>query len=280
MERALRHHLSSLPGRLGRGVVRAALPAVCPVTRTLVQTPGTIAPAAWRELSLIAAAPRCERCGRPMPGAPRPEPGGPLVICEPCHAAQHPWERGAAAMLYDGTGRDIILSLKHADRLDFVPLIAGWMARAGAELIERADLILPVPLHWRRLWSRRYNQSAELARRIARDAGKPRAFAPGLVRRPAATPSQGGLDREARIANLAGAFALASGAERWVVGARLLLIDDVFTTGATLAEMTRVVQGAGAQQVDILVAALVPAGPYAYVDLGEANEMEDRDADG
>ena len=96
-------------------------------------------------------------------------------ICESCRRHPPAWDRGAAAVLYQGAGRRVVLALKHGDRLDMVRPLAGWMAAAGRELLADADVIAPVPLHWRRLVMRRYNQSAELARRLARLSGRPAA---------------------------------------------------------------------------------------------------------
>jgi len=237
-------------------------PPLCPISGMETGVPGTLSPEAWREMSFLLGGPRCERCGRSVPGVQADLPG---LACDACTGADWPWSRGRAAFFYEGSGRRLVLSLKHGDRLDLVPLIAGWMLQAGPDLVATADLIVPVPLHWRRLVMRRYNQSGELARRTARLAGKPAAYAPRLLRRIRATPVQDGRDREGRIANLANAIAPAPGAARRLAGRRVLLIDDVMTTGATLSACSRAVLSAGAGGVDVLVAALVPFGGMAYV---------------
>ncbi|MEO0621158.1 MAG: ComF family protein [Pseudomonadota bacterium] len=263
---------AALPA-LVRGLLTTVLPAQCPVTGEIVSEPGTIAGEAWRDLGRIVTDARCRSCGREMPGAQPPAIGDPPLICEPCHRADHPWERGAAAMRYEGTGRALILALKHGDRLDLVPLLARWMYEAAPELVSEADLILPVPLHWHRLWTRRYNQSAELARKLARLGGKPGAYRPRLLRRARATPSQEGRDREARVANVADAFTLAPGSAQRLAGKRVLLIDDVLTTGATLGACAALCRDAGAN-VDILVSALVTPDPKAYLTLDPDGEEE------
>jgi len=168
-------------------------------------------------------------------------------------------------MSYEGSGRRLVLALKHGDRLDLVPMLAGWMLRAGPDLVREADLILPVPLHWRRLLTRRFNQAAELARGVARAGGRRGVYAPRLLRRIRATPTQDGRNRAARLANLAGAIALAPGAERRLAGRRVLLIDDVMTTGATLDACARACLAGGAAAVDVLVSALVPFEGIAYL---------------
>ena len=150
-------------------------------------------------------------------------------VCESC--ARHPpaWDRGAAAVIYGGAGRKVVLALKHGDRLDMVRPLAGWMASAGRALLAEADVIAPVPLHWRRLVRRRYNQSAELARRLGRLAGRPVA-ADLLVRRRATTPQEG-MSRAERVANQAAAFAVNPRRAAALEGRAVLLVDDVLTTG-------------------------------------------------
>jgi ComF family protein len=158
-------------------------------------------------------------------------------------------------LVYDDSSRRLVLGFKHADRLEPVPAFGRWLARAGAELIEAADLIAPVPLHRWRLFRRRYNQAGLLAQALGRVADCP--VAPDLLVRRRSTPSQGGLGRAGRRRNVAGAFALRPGREARVRGRRILLIDDVHTTGATLGECARVLRRAGAASVDALTLARV-----------------------
>ena len=148
----------------------------------------------------------------------------------------------------------MVLGLKHGDRLDLVKPLAGWMAAAGRGLLVEAEVVAPVPLHWTRLVRRRYNQSAELGRVLARMAG--RRFVPDLLtRRRATAPQDGG--REARAANQAGAFALTRRHAGTVAGLRVLLVDDVLTSGATLSGCAEVLKAAGAAGVDVLALARV-----------------------
>ncbi|HKW52800.1 MAG TPA: ComF family protein, partial [Stellaceae bacterium] len=168
-----------------------------------------------------------------------------------CVRSHPPFARARAALRYDEASRRLILGFKHGDRLHLAPALGQWMRRAGAELIAEADLIVPVPLHWTRLFARRYNQAAVLAHAI-HDAGGPPVGADWLLRR-RRTPSQGKRNAAGRERNVRGAFALKPG--RSVKGSRILLIDDVFTTGATVGECARVLRRAGARQVDVLTIA-------------------------
>jgi ComF family protein len=154
---------------------------------------------------------------------------------------------------YDDASRSLILRYKHADQTASTPPFARWMARAGAELLAEADLIVPVPLHRWRLFLRRYNQAALLANALAGLSGVH--CRPDLLRRPWHTPSQGGLGRRQRRENVRGAFRLQRGEA--VKGKRVLLIDDVLTTGATCEECARTVLAAGAEAVDVLTLARV-----------------------
>lgn len=159
-----------------------------------------------------------------------------------------------AALRYDEASKRLLLAFKHGDRTELAPALARLMAQAGGPLLAEADLIVPVPLHWSRLLVRRYNQAALLAAELARMAG--RTFAPRLLRRRRRTPSQGGLDAAGRRRNVRAAFVVPVRLE----GERVLLIDDVQTTGATLEEAARTLLKAGAGAVDSLVAARVVTG--------------------
>ncbi|MFC3076716.1 ComF family protein [Phenylobacterium terrae] len=204
---------------------------------------------AWSRIAFVDG-PVCDGCGAPQEFAL-----GPGGRCAPCEARPHAFARARAACLYDEASRGAILKLKHADRLDLAPLFARWLSRAARELITDADLVAPVPLHPTRLIARRYNQAAEIARPLARMSGL--AYAPDVLKRIKATPTQGGRSGSGRRRNVAGAFAVPASKAAAVRGRRVLLIDDVLTTGATADGCARALLAAGAVGVDVAVVARV-----------------------
>lgn len=175
--------------------------------------------------------------------------------CPACTSSPRAFARARAACLYDEHSRDLILKLKHADRPDLGKLFARWLSRAAAELIVDADAIAPVPLHRARLFARRYNQAAEIARPLARLAK--RRYLPDALLRRRATDSQGAKSARGRRENVRGAFVVPERRRRQVEGRRVLLIDDVLTTGATAEACARALIKAGAATVDVAVVARV-----------------------
>jgi len=202
---------------------------------------------AWARIRFLDG-PVCDGCGAPFefdPGA----------RCAACLAKPRAFDAARAACLYDETSREPILQLKHADRLDLAPLFARWLSRTAAPLIEAADAIAPVPLHPFRLLGRRYNQAAEIARPLAALTGTP--YLPDALVRIRATATQGGKSGSGRRRNVAGAFQVPASRAKQVAGLRILLIDDVLTTGATLEGCARALKQAGAARVDVAVVARV-----------------------
>jgi ComF family protein len=211
-------------------------------------TPG-FSPETWSRIVFLEA-PVCDGCGLPFP-----YDLGQGARCAACMARPRAFARARAACLYDDPSRDLILKLKHADRPDLGRLFALWLARAGAELLAEADGVVPVPLHPRRLFARRYNQAAEIARPLARLARRP--YLPGVLVRRRATASQGGKSGRGRAENVRAAFAAPNSQRARIQGARLVLIDDVLTTGATAEACAKALLAAGARSVDLLAVARV-----------------------
>jgi predicted amidophosphoribosyltransferase len=233
------------------GLVDIVYPPRCVACRAHTETPHGLCGACWREMGFVSGA-VCDACGAPVPAG---QEGPGRLLCDGCVREPPAWGRGRAAFLYDGCGRRLVLALKHADRLDLVRPFAAWMRRAGAELLRDATLVAPVPMHRLRLLRRRYNQAAELARAIGRSAGLP--VCPGLLVRHRGWGSQEGRSRAERFARMRGAIAVAAGRSGRLAGARVLLIDDVMTSGATLSAAAEACLAGGAAAVDVLVAARV-----------------------
>ena len=208
-----------------------------------------VSAAAWSRIAFIDA-PFCDACGAPFEYAQ-----GEAALCPACLAQRPVFARARAACLYDEHSRDLILQLKHADRTDLAGLFARRLARAAADILAQSDAVLPVPLHRWRLLRRRYNQAAEIARPLAGQAALPY-FADALVRT-RATPSQSGRSGGGRRRNVAGAFAVPPRWRRRIDGARLLIVDDVLTTGATVEACARTLKSAGAAEVNVAVIARV-----------------------
>lgn len=204
----------------------------------------------WRDTPFITGL-ACTKCGTPLPG----EDDAAEVLCDDCLTIARPWTQGRAALMYQGNGRKLVLSLKHGDRIDLARPIGGWMARAAQPLLQPGMLVAPVPLHWLRLIKRRYNQAALLSSAIARLAGLD--HCPDLLQRRRNTGSQDGLTRDGRFANMTGALTAHPRRLRLVEGRHVLLVDDVMTSGATLASAAEACIAAGAREVSVLVMARV-----------------------
>lgn len=175
--------------------------------------------------------------------------------CPACQAKPKAFQRARAACVYDEHSRDLILKLKHADRTDLAGLFARWLSRSAVDLLAEADAVVPVPVHRARMLSRRYNQAAEIARPLARLAGL--AYLPDALIRRRDTDSQGGKSASGRRRNVAAAFAVPAGRRRQVAGKRIVLVDDVLTTGATAEGCARALRAAGAASVTLSVVARV-----------------------
>ena len=229
-----------------------ALPTLCVCCREPVDGEGLCA-GCWSKLSFIAP-PYCPRLGIPFVYDPGPDMLSMEAIADP-----PAYTRARASVRFDEVARTLVHALKYQDRTDLAPAMGRWMARAGHELLGEADILVPVPLHWRRGWSRRYNQSGALARTIERQSGV--RLKGDVLRRIRATEQQVGLSRSQRASNVQGAFQVSSDARSQVQGRRVVVIDDVLTSGATVDACARALLRAKAAQVDVLVFARVVDGP-------------------
>jgi predicted amidophosphoribosyltransferase len=233
---------------------RLLFPPVCMGCRRQVLHPGTLCGGCWPRLRFLEK-PWCEVMGTPFG-----HDMGEGFLSADAIANPPPFRRARAAVAYSGMARRMVQALKYNDRTDLAPWMAGWMVRAGAELVGDADIVIPVPLHWRRFLSRRFNQSAELARAVA--ALSEKRFEPSALRRVKVTRQQVGLGRSEREDNVRGAFRVPPEAEIHVRGRNVLLDDDVYPTGATVFAVTKSLKKAGAANVDVLTFARVIPGDF------------------
>ena len=242
-------------GTLG-AVADLLLPPVCIACRTRIGTHGLLCGDCFAKVDFIAP-PICARLGVPLPyDAGEPSLSAAAIASPPVY------DRARAVARYSETMRDLIQSFKYRDRQEGLALFARWLARAGAELLGDADLIVPVPLYRSRLWWRRFNQSALLAQGVSRLTGVPAdCFVLKRVRR---TASQVGLSAEQRKRNVAGAFKVEPARAAALKGKRVVVVDDVITTGATAEACARVLKRAKASRVDVLALARA-VEPAAFV---------------
>ena len=219
-------------------------PPVCYGCDRHVAEPCSLCGACWSRVRFV------ERPYCPVLGTPFSHDLGAEIVSAEAIAAPPPFRRARSVAAHEGVIARMVYGLKYNDRTDLGPWMARWMWRAGAELLEDCDVIVPVPLHARRFWTRRFNQSAELSRHLGHLSGKP--FAPDALRRVKWTTPQVGLGHDARRRNVSGVFKVPDAQEIKVRGRRILLVDDVYTTGATAKAATRALLRGGASSVDVL----------------------------
>ncbi len=219
------------------------------LSERLVSRPGAIEPELWSQLVFLSA-PCCFRCGFPFE-----LDAGAEALCGACAVEAPAYHRARAALAYDDHSRRLVLDLKRSGRRDGLPVFAAWMNQAASQLIAEADFIAPAPLHWMRLAARRFNQAAWLAQAVGTLADKRVLY--GALRRVKNRRSQAGLDASQRRRNVAGAFRASPGSAKLLAGRSILLVDDVFTTGATAEACARALKRAGAARVDVLTLARV-----------------------
>ena len=237
-------------------LLHAVFPPECLGCGARVEDDFAICGACWGDTPFILGA-ACDLCGTALPGQTAAR--GEALVCGECHRIPRPWHKGRAVFAYDGIGRKLVLGLKHGDRADIARAAGPWLARAAEDLLgadRGADpVIVPIPLHWTRLARRRFNQSALLAQALARQSGRD-CETMALVR-PRPTASQDGRDREGRFRNLDAAIAPHPRRGAVLAGRRVVLVDDVMTSGATFSAATAACLAAGARNVSVVALARV-----------------------
>jgi ComF family protein len=262
---ALRRLLPGLRAAAGM-VLDALLPPLCLTCRAPVTAAGTQCSDCAR-LPNPTGALVCDRCGVSLgSGLLAERTADRRLVCPACHDTPPAFAAARAALIYDEAAKRLILPLKYARRTDLARWLARRMAAAAPELLDQADLLVPVPLHWRRLVARGYNQAALLAGHLGRSARRPVAYS--ALRRRRATPPLGERGAAERAALLEGVFDVPERERRRIAGRRVLLVDDVLTSGATLSACARALLSAGAARVDALVAARVPHPAIQALDGG------------
>jgi ComF family protein len=239
--------------RAGRALLDFLLPPACLCCDEAVDAPGQMCRDCFRRMSFISE-PMCQCCGVPFTV---PHQGGISGVCTDCEEAPRPFGRARAPFRYDLQSRPVLLAFKYSDRPELALALAPHIVRVGAELLADADVLVPVPLHRQRLMARRYNQAALLAQAVSRLSGVP-VLLDALLRQ-RATVSLSGHDAIGRSRILRGAIAVRPSRFPQISGRRVVLMDDVLTTGATVATCAEVLLDADAASVDVLAAARVPS---------------------
>ena len=225
-------------------------PPSCMSCRSAVSAPHTLCSICWTQMRFIER-PYCEKLGTPFA-----QDLGPGLLSPEAMADPPVWSRARAVCAFDeGPARRLVYRFKYWDRMEVARPVGMWMARAGAEVLEQADLLIPIPLHRVRLAARRFNQAMALAQSVSLTCGVP--ADPFVLERVKPTPPQVGLSKLQRSVNLQGAFKVPDEARPRISGARLVLVDDVLTTGSTTNAAARALLRAGAANVDVLVFARV-----------------------
>ncbi len=233
-----------------QSAIRAIYPPECLVCRADTSDEFGLCGACWADAPFITGL-VCDGCGMPLPGQDATE----TTLCDSCLIAPQPWGKGRAVFLYRGSARRMILSLKHGDRQDLVRPMCRWLLPLTHKLAGPETLLVPVPLRASRLFFRRYNQAALLTQALARVSGLQ--TCPDALKRIRKTRPQEGMSRQARQENQRGAFAVPAAKQPTLTGRHILLVDDVMTSGATLAACAEACFAAKAARVDVIALARV-----------------------
>ena len=233
-----------------QAVLGAVYPPQCITCNTLVATDFGLCGECWRDTPFISGL-VCDKCGSPVAGDATDE----TPVCDDCLRTARPWSRGRAAMLYRDNARRMVLALKHGDRMELARPAGQWLMRAAQPLLVPGMVAIPVPLHWWRLFGRSYNQSALLSASLARLARIE--HCPDALIRKRNTGSQEGRNRDDRFQNVTQAFSIHPRRRDRILDRPVLLVDDVMTSGATLAAAAEACLAAGAREVSVLSLARV-----------------------
>lgn len=234
-----------------KSALRILYPAQCLACEVLIDGASGLCGPCWSETPFILGT-ACRKCGTPLLGE---APGDENALCDDCLKIARPWRKGAAVMTYTGKARKLILSFKHGDRLDLAEPFAHWMLQKARDLVGSDTIIVPVPIPLRRLIKRRYNQAALLAGNLGRATGL--TVVPDALIRTRHTPPMEGISFEDRFRLQSGAIKIHPRRGTRVAGRPVLLVDDVMTTGATLAAAADALRAGGATTVDVLTLARV-----------------------
>lgn len=242
-------HIARAGRRIAGDMLNLVLPVTCPVCERPVSGAGGLCEGCWAGLDVISE-PVCDAYGTPFVFDE-----GKGAVSARAISSPPVWDRARGAVMFNDCSQHLVHALKYRDRHEVLDAMAGMMAHAGRDILPRAQVIAPVPLHRRRLWSRRYNQAALLAGGVGAATGV--TVQTDLVSRVRNTRSQVGLGEGQRSRNVKGAFSVPDARVRDIMGRNILLVDDVLTSGATANECARMLKQAGAVHVDVLVFALV-----------------------
>ncbi|MDH5723767.1 MAG: ComF family protein [Alphaproteobacteria bacterium] len=229
------------------------LPPRCAVSGEIIDEQGMLSSKAWAGLDFIAD-PFCRICGVPFEYTDGVEDQG-AMMCMSCMEKPPLFRAARAVVMYNETSRNLILGFKHGDKTQLVPVFVQWLLRSGGEFLGEVDFIIPVPLHYLRLVKRRYNQAALLAHGLTKETQIK--TLPMALKRVRSTPSQGHLSAKERHDNVKGAFTVGLKYHEMLKNKNVLLIDDVYTSGATIKECTKVLKKAGVNGVYVLTLARV-----------------------
>ena len=232
-----------------KSLMRFLVPPRCLKCALSIQNDQALCTDCWKELTFITT-PYCACCGYPFSIAVEDN-----SLCGPCHQKQPLYAMARSALYYDDHSKPLILRFKHADATHLTPLLGQWLYNASHDILKQTDYIVPIPLHWRRLFSRRYNQAALLTLALARLSGK--AASVTMMTRMRHTPFQGQLSTAARHDNVHNAFSIKPSWQAKIIDKNITLIDDVMTSGATINSCTRVLLKAGVRSVNVLTLARV-----------------------